>query len=47
MATASLVGNRIKFSYCGLGRAITYLNAQYAIGSLEIKVVQPKSKYDI
>jgi hypothetical protein len=39
MATAALSGNRIKFSYCNLDRAIVYLNEQYAIGTLEIKVV--------
>ncbi len=36
MATASLVGNRIKFSYCGLRDAIAYLKDQYALGTLEI-----------
>ena len=40
MATAALSGNRIKFSYCSLDRAITLLNAQYAIGTLEIKVIK-------
>ncbi len=44
MLTAELVGSRIKFSYCGLERAIAYLNAQYAMGTVEIKVVQPSSK---
>jgi inner membrane protein len=41
MATASLSGNRIKFEYCGLERAIAFLNEQYAVGTLEIKVVRP------
>ena len=40
MATAALSGSRIKFSYCGLERAITILNEQYAVGTIEIKVVQ-------
>ncbi len=40
MATAALSGNRIKFEYCGLERAIILLNEQYAVGTLEIKVVQ-------
>ncbi len=44
MATATLSGNRIRFKYCGLDRAIAILNAQYAVGTLEIKVVQPRSK---
>ena len=43
MATAVLVGNRIKFDYCELGRAIAFLNAQYAVGTLEIKIVKPRS----
>jgi inner membrane protein len=41
MATAVLSGNRIKFEYCGLDRAIIYLNAQYAVGTVEVKVVRP------
>ena len=40
MATAVLSGSRIKFSYCSLGRAIAILNAQYAVGTVEMKVVQ-------
>ena len=44
MVTASVVGSRIKFSYCGLEKSIAYLNAQYAVGTLEIKVVQPRPK---
>ncbi len=47
MVTASVVGSRIKFSYCGLSRAIAYLKDQYAVGTVEIKVVQPRSKYVI
>ncbi|MDJ0595029.1 MAG: metal-dependent hydrolase [Pleurocapsa sp. MO_226.B13] len=47
MATAALLGNRIKFSYCGLERAIAYLNAQYALGTVEVKVVQLRARYDI
>ena len=43
MATAALSGNRMKFSYCSLESAIAYLNAQYAIGAVEVKVVQPRS----
>ena len=41
MATAALSGNRIKFSYCGLERAYAILKEQYALGTLEIKVVRP------
>ena len=40
MTTAQLVGNRIKFSYCGLDRAIALLKEQYAVGSVEIKIVR-------
>ncbi len=39
MVTASVVGSRVKFSYCGLDRAIAYLKEQYAMGLLEVKVV--------
>ncbi len=46
-ATASLSGSRIAFSYCPLDEAIAYLNEQYAVGTLEIKIVQPRAKYDI
>ena len=42
MATAVLSGNRIKFSYCNLDKAIAFLKDQYAVGTVEIKVVQPK-----
>jgi inner membrane protein len=42
MVTAEVVGSSIKFSYCGLGRAIAFLKDQYAVGTVEIKVVQPK-----
>ncbi len=41
MATAALSGNRIKFSYCSLDRARAYLSEQYAVGTVEVKVVQP------
>lgn len=44
MVTASLSGSRIKFEYCGLDRAIVFLNEQYAMGTVEIKVVQPRAK---
>jgi inner membrane protein len=43
MVTATVVGSSVKFSYCGLEKAIAYLNAQYAVGTLEIKVVQPRA----
>ena len=42
MATAVLSGNRIKFEYCGLSRAYAYLKEQYAVGTVEVKVVQPR-----
>jgi hypothetical protein len=31
MVTASVVGNSIRLNYCGLEKAIAYLNAQYAV----------------
>ena len=47
MATAVLSGNRIRFDYCGLGKAIALLKEQYAVGNLEVRIVQPRAKYDI
>ena len=43
MVTASLVGSRVKFDYCGLSRAITLLREQYAVGTVEVKFVKLKS----
>jgi inner membrane protein len=43
MVTAQVVGSSIKFSYCNLENAIVILNAQYAMGAIQIKIVQPKS----
>jgi len=40
MATAALSGSRIKFSYCSLDKAIALLREQYAVGSVEVKLVQ-------
>lgn len=40
MATAALSGNRIKFEYCGVERAIVLLKEQYAIGNVEVRIVQ-------
>ena len=39
MATAVLSGHRIKFDYCDLDRAIAFLNEQYAVGTVELKIV--------
>lgn len=46
MVTASLSGSRIKFSYCSLERAIALLREQYAIGTVETKIVvsEPNDK---
>ena len=40
MVTASISGSSIKFSYCGLDRAIALLKDQYAVGTVEMKIVQ-------
>jgi inner membrane protein len=40
MVTAEVVGSSLKLNYCELGKAITFLNEQYAVGTVEIKVVQ-------
>jgi hypothetical protein len=49
MVTAELVGSSVKFSYCRLDRAITSLSfanallrEQYAVLTVEIRIVQPK-----
>ena len=42
MATAVLSGSRIKFSYCSLDKAIALMKEQYAVGTLEVKIVQSK-----
>jgi inner membrane protein len=50
MVTAELVGSSLKFSYCGLRNAMPFglakpialLKEQYAVGTVEIKVVQPR-----
>jgi inner membrane protein len=42
MVTAALSGSNLKLSYCGLERAIAYLREQYAIGTVEVKIVQPQ-----
>ena len=44
MVTASLSGSSIKFSYCRLERAIALLNGQYAVGNLEVRIVQHRLK---
>ncbi len=44
MATAAFSGNRIRFSYCEVGRAIGLLKEQYAVGTVEIKVVRYPTK---
>ncbi len=51
MPTAVLSGNRIKFEYCGLDRAISkrsasqtaLLKEQYAVGTVEVRIVQSRS----
>ena len=42
MATAVLSGSRIKFNYCSLDRAIALLKEQYAVGNVEVRIVQSK-----
>ncbi|MDJ0590135.1 MAG: hypothetical protein QNJ72_09100 [Pleurocapsa sp. MO_226.B13] len=43
MATAVLSGSRIKFSYCGLDRAIALLKEQYAVGTVEVRIRRSKA----
>ena len=42
MVTAQVVGSNLKLNYCSLESAIAFLKDQYAVGTLEIKVVQPR-----
>ena len=44
MATAALSGSSLKFNYCGLSRAIALLREQYAVGTVEIRIVQLRAK---
>ncbi len=41
MVTASISGSSIKFNYCGLEKAIALLRGQYAVGTVEVRIVQP------
>ncbi len=43
MAKATLSENRIKFSYCDLGKAIAFLKEQYAVETVEVKVSESRS----
>ena len=38
----SLIGDKLKFSYCPIDVAIKSLRNQYAIGNIEIKIISPK-----
>ena len=40
--TVSLSGTTLKLSYCSLDKAIALLNGQYAMGTVEVKIVQSK-----
>jgi inner membrane protein len=44
MVTASVVGSSLKLNYCSLEQAIAFLKDQYAIGAVEVKIVQPKRR---
>ncbi|PSB08896.1 hypothetical protein C7B62_15090 [Pleurocapsa sp. CCALA 161] len=40
MVTAQLVGSRVKFDYCSLDDAIALMIEQYAVGSVEVKILR-------
>jgi inner membrane protein len=40
MVTASVVGSSVKFSYCGLERAIALLKEQFAVGTVEVRIIR-------
>lgn len=39
MATVSLTGSTIEFDYCSLDKAIALLKEQYAVGTVEVRIV--------
>jgi inner membrane protein len=39
-----LTGNSLKFSWCPIEEALSYLNDQYAIGTLTAKIITPKAE---
>ncbi|NJL51054.1 MAG: hypothetical protein HC930_00520 [Hydrococcus sp. SU_1_0] len=42
MVTAELVGSSLKLNYCGMDKAIALLREQYAVKTMEIRIVQSK-----
>ena len=40
MVTASLVGSRVRLDYCSLEGAIALLKDQYAVGTVEVKIIK-------
>ena len=40
MVTASLVGSRVRLDYCSLESAIALLKDQYAVGTVEVKIIK-------
>jgi inner membrane protein len=46
MVTAELVGSSLKLNYCELDKAIVLLEEQYGLGTIEVRIVQSKLKYE-
>jgi inner membrane protein len=40
MVTATLSGSSLSLNYCGLERAIAYLRDQYAVGTVEVRILR-------
>jgi inner membrane protein len=40
MVTAELVGSSLKLNYCSLERASALLKEQYAVGTVEVRMVR-------
>jgi inner membrane protein len=40
--TISLSGAAVKLDYCGVEEAIAVLREQYVVGTVTVKIVQPK-----
>ncbi|BAU66119.1 membrane-bound metal-dependent hydrolase [Stanieria sp. NIES-3757] len=45
MITAQVMGSSLKLNYCGLKKAIALLKDQFAVGTVEVRIVKPQSLF--
>lgn len=45
MVTVEVIGSSLKLNYCELGRAIALLKEQYAIGTVEVRIVLSRARF--